>query len=283
MRPLSDRTVPAQLAGERSPRIDRMDWLRSLFISHGAPTLAIEESAPGQFLDELGGALGAPRAIVVASAHYESETPRVTTADAPDTVHDFGGFSNQLSRIRYEAPGAPELAEAIVDLLRDGGFAAEADPERGFDHGMWVPLHRMFPRRNIPVIGVSVSPHGDAARHYEMGLALSKLADEEILVIGSGGFVHNLSELDWRYRETLPFEWAVEFSDWMREALSSNDLARALAWRERAPHADLAHPTTEHLMPLFVAWGAAGEGARAYDLHRTWQYGSLGMHAFAFR
>lgn len=282
------RATEIRLARDaRKPRRNaytgRMDWLRSLFVSHGAPSLAIEDSAPGQFLDELGNALGRPRALVVASAHFGAERPTVSAAAENATVHDFRGFPSELSRIAYDAPGSPRIAAAVVDLLRHRGFDAALDPERGLDHGVWVPLHRMFPRRDVPVIALSVSARGDAARHFELGAALAELADEEILVVGSGGFVHNLGELDWRYRETLPFEWAVEFSDWMREAITNNDLRRALAWRERAPHADVAHPTTEHLMPLFVAWGAAGPGARAYELHRTWQYGSLAMHAYAFR
>ncbi len=260
-----------------------MDWLRSLFVSHGAPSLATEDTPPARFLDELGSALGRPRAIVVASAHFETEIPTLTGAVDPRTIHDFEGFPDGVDAIEYAAPGSPELAEMIADRMRATGYPVKIDRQRGLDHGIWVPLKRMFPAQDIPVVGLSIVRDADAETHYHLGTALAGLADEEILVIGSGGFVHNLSTLDWRYRETLPYDWAVDFSDWMRECISTDDLARACAWRKRAPHAALAHPSPEHLMPLFVAWGAAGPHARAYDLHRTWQYGSLALHSFAFR
>ena len=260
-----------------------MDWLRSLFDSHGAPSIVTEDTAPARFLDELGTALGRPRAIVVASAHFETDVPTLTGAHYPSTIHDFEGFSGGLDAIEYQPPGAPELADAIADRMRQSGYDVRVDNERGLDHGIWVPLKRMFPAQDIPVVGLSVVRDADAEAHYRLGAALSDLADEEILVIGSGGFVHNPSTMDWRYRETLPFDWAVDFSDWMRECISTDDLARACAWEKYAPHAAMAHPSHEHLMPLFVAWGAAGPHARAYDLHRTWQYGSMALHSFAFR
>lgn len=260
-----------------------MDWLRSLFVSHGAPTIATEDTPPARFLDELGTALGRPRAIVVASAHFECEVPTLTGALQPPTIHDFDGFNGGLAAIEYAAPGAPELAEAIAERMRRSGYPVRIDRERGLDHGIWVPLKRMFPSQDIPVIGLSVVRDADAETHYRLGSALADLADEEILVVGSGGFVHNPSTIDWRYRETLPYDWAVDFSDWMRECIATDDLARACTWERSAPHASMAHPSPEHLMPLFVAWGAAGPHARAYDLHRTWQYGSLALHSFAFR
>ncbi len=254
--------------------------LPSLFISHGAPTLALEDSLTGRFLDELGPVLPRPRAILIASAHMHAAQPVLTTSPAPATLHDFAGFPRELYAVRYPAPGAPMLATHAAGLLRDAGFDATTNAALPLDHGAWVPLLRMYPQADIPVVALSVSPQRDAAWHYALGAALAPLRDDDVLLIGSGGFVHNLGALDWQHAAHPPISWARDFAAWLAARVTDGDGASAMDWRAQAPQALRAHPTPEHLLPLFIAWGAAG-GAGTL-LHEAWEYGTLALHAFRF-
>ena len=264
---------------------DAMDasvHLPTLFLSHGSPMLAVEDSAAGRFLDGLGHSLPRPRAIVVASAHFTTDRPMLGGHDQPHTVHDFGGFPEPLYQIRYPAPGSPALAEDIAARLAHAGLAGKVRAGHGLDHGVWVPLRRMYPEADIPVVPLSVNPLADAAWHLALGQALAGLRSEGVLVVGSGGFVHNLGDLDWRHRDAPLAPWAAEFSAWMHERLAAHDRAALLDWQNQAPNARHAHPTTEHLMPLFVALGAAGNAAEVEVLHRSHELGTLALDAFAF-
>lgn len=263
-------------------RMDIPTRLPALFLSHGSPMLAIEESAAGRFLDGLGAQLPRPKAVVVASAHFMTDRPMVGGHPQPHTVHDFGGFPEPLYQIQYPVPGSPELAEDIVARLADAGLPAKVRPGHGLDHGVWVPLRRMYPDADLPVVPLSVLPHGTAAQHYAIGQALAPLRDEGVLVIGSGGFVHNLGDLDWQHKDAPLSPWAQAFGDWMHARLESHDLPALLDWQQRAPHAAHAHPTIEHLMPLFIALGAGGEAPQVRTLHRSHEFGSLALDAFAF-
>jgi len=256
--------------------------LPSLFLSHGSPMLAVQDSPAGRFLDGLGELLPWPKAIVVASAHFMTDRAMVGGHAQPETVHDFGGFPAELYTLRYPAPGAPDLAESIAQRLLDAGVPTRVRENHGIDHGVWVPLRRMYPQADIPVVPLSVMPHGNAAQHFAIGRALAPLRDEGVLVIGSGGFVHNLGELDWRHADAPLTSWAAEFAQWMHEKLDAHDLDAVLDWHARAPHAKRAHPTVEHLMPLFVALGAGGDAPAVRTLHRSHEFGSLALDAFAF-
>lgn len=254
--------------------------LPSLFLSHGAPTLALADSAAGRFLDGLAGLLPArPRAIVVASAHYMAPGPTLGAAPQPPTIHDFGGFPPALYQLRYPAPGAVDLAADVAGRLRAAGLPPQVDPRRGLDHGVWVPLLRAFPEADIPVLPLAVDPTRDASYHHRLGEALAPLRDDGVLLIGSGGFVHNLGDIDWQARDDRRTAWATDFADWMRERLLAGDRPALLDWQRQAPHARHAHPTVEHLMPLFVALGAGGA---ARELHHSTELGSLALDAFAF-
>ncbi|MDQ3056191.1 MAG: dioxygenase [Pseudomonadota bacterium] len=244
--------------------------------------LAVQHSPAGRFLDGLGATLPRPKAIVVASAHFIGEHPGVGAAALPATVHDFGGFPAHLYDIAYPAPGEPELAEAIARRLGDAGLHAELHPHHGIDHRVWVPLRRMYPHADIPVVPISVNPMADAAHHFRVGHALATLRDEGVLVIGSGGFVHNLGELDWGQPDAPMPAWASEFTAWMCDRLARNDVDALLDWERQAPNPRRAHPTVEHLMPLFVALGAGGEAPGVRTLHRSHEFGSLALDAFAF-
>jgi 4,5-DOPA dioxygenase extradiol len=223
-----------------------------------------------------------PRAIIVVSAHYPAAVAAAGGAAAPETVHDFHGFPAALYELRYPAPGEPALAQDVVARWRNAGLPARLDGLRGLDHGVWVVLRRMYPDADIPVVPVAVDPRSDAEHHLELGRALEPLREDGVLVIGSGGFVHNLGELDWHDDESPLAPWALEFRDWMDAALLAGDRAALLDWKSRAPHAQRAHPTVEHLMPLFVALGAAGKTAPPRRLHRSHRYGSLALDAYAF-
>jgi 4,5-DOPA dioxygenase extradiol len=247
--------------------------LPSLFVSHGAPTLPLDDVPARDFLRGLGRQIGRPSAIVVASAHWDTETPQANAVAANTTIHDFYGFPQPLYQLRYDAPGDARLAAEIAALT-----GALVDTGRGLDHGAWVPLMLMYPHADIPVLQLSVQSHRDAAHHIALGRSLSKLRDENVLVIGSGGFVHNLRRLDWGGGAEP--DWSRDFAGWMDDRLTARDEPALADWHRRAPHATTAHPTTEHLMPLFVAYGAGGPETRR--LHSSATFGSLRMDAYAF-
>jgi 4,5-DOPA dioxygenase extradiol len=211
-----------------------------------------------------------------------AERPSIGSASQPATVHDFGGFPAPLYQIQYPAPGSPELAARIAGLLASAGLDSHGKPNHGLDHGVWVPLRRMYPQAGIPVVPLSVNPHLDAAHHYAVGRALVSLRDEGVLVIGSGGFVHNLGDLDWGHPDAPMPDWATSFAGWTHARLAAGDLTALLDWERLAPNPRRAHPTVEHLMPLFTALGAAGEHFGVRTLHRSHELGSLALDAFAF-
>ena len=251
----------------------------ALFLSHGAPTLALEDNAVTRAWGELGRTL-APRAIVAVSAHWDTPDPAVTTASRLATIHDFHGFPRPLYDIRYEPPGDAALAERVTTLLAHGGFATKGDAKRGIDHGGWVPLRFMFPEANVPVIQLSVQPGRDAAHHVALGRALAPLRGEGVLVLGSGGIVHNLRELDWQGEGGKVTTWAKAFNDWIAANVASGDEEALVDWLARAPEPRRAHPTPEHFMPFFVALGAGGFPGRRLDY--GFDLGSLGMDGYAF-
>jgi 4,5-DOPA dioxygenase extradiol len=256
--------------------------LPTLFVSHGSPMLAIDDSATGRFLDGLGARWPAARAVVIISAHDLATVVRIGANPVPATVHDFQGFPPALSAIAYPARGEPVLAARIASALADAGIAARLDPTHGLDHGAWVPLRRMFPDARLPVVTVSIDPRGDAAQHAALGRALSFLPGEDVLVIGSGGFTHDLGGLRWDEPHATQAPQTAAFGDWLAARLEAADGEAILDWRRRAPHAAANHPTIEHLLPLFVAWGAAGPTPRALRLHHTVEFGALRLDAFAF-
>ncbi|MFI5001504.1 MAG: DODA-type extradiol aromatic ring-opening family dioxygenase [Reyranellales bacterium] len=249
----------------------------TVFVSHGSPTLILEDRPARAFLASLGSLLPRPKAIVSVSAHWDTEKPAVSLAAKPETIHDFYGFPEALYRLRYDAPGAPALAERVARLTGAGH-----DHHRGLDHGAWVPAMLAWPEADIPIFQLSVQPHLDPAHHIALGRKLSALRDEDILVMGSGSATHNLRALVRGGRESEPEPWAAEFDDWLAETVEKGDEAALAGYRTGAPNARMAHPTDEHFLPLHVAYGAAGEGARGRALHRSFSLGNLSMAAYAF-
>jgi 4,5-DOPA dioxygenase extradiol len=259
-----------------------MSKMPVLFVSHGAPTLPLESGAAHDFLAGVGAALDRPRAILAVSAHWESGQPAVSTAVQPETIYDFHGFPEALYRLRYPAPGAPQLAARVAGLLAAGGMPARPDPQRGLDHGAWTPLILMYPQADIPVTQLSVQPQAGAEYHLRLGEALRPLRDEGVLILASGSVTHNLREFRAHHRDAQPPAWVTEFNEWLAAALLEGRHADLAAYRSSAPHAVRNHPTEEHLLPLFVAAGAGGTESNARRLHSSYAYGVIGMDAYRF-
>jgi 4,5-DOPA dioxygenase extradiol len=249
----------------------------AVFVSHGAPLLAIEDGAAHRFLRGFGETLGRPRAILVASAHWTTQAPAVCAVAQPETIHDFGGFPRALYQLTYPAPGDPALAQRVTQLLAGANIECATDGRWGLDHGAWVPLMLMYPSADIPVLQLAIQPHRGTRHHLELGRALAPLRDEGVLILGSGGITHNLGALS--APAAAPVAWAVAFSDWMHETITAGDDDALVDYRNRAPQAAQNHPTEEHLLPLLVAAGAGGRGRR---VHTSTTYGSLMMDAYSF-
>lgn len=259
-----------------------METLPSLFISHGAPTYLIDPTMPRQALATLGHSLARPRAIVVISAHWDTEIPTVSTMAQPDMIYDFYGFPDILYQQQYTAPGDPQLAMQIVTLLTAAGFPVET-AERGYDHGAWVPLKIMFPAADIPVVTLSVQSRHSPEHHWRLGQALQSLAAQGVLILASGQIVHNLRRLDFKAEPDTPEAWAEQFLAWYEQKLEQRDTDTLLDYRQQAPHASLAHPTEEHLLPIYVALGAAGRNYAWTKYDWGFRLGSLSMNSYIFQ
>jgi 4,5-DOPA dioxygenase extradiol len=259
--------------------------MKSLFVSHGAPNLVLHPSEARSFMQSWGLGDEMPRAILVVSAHFNAAAPTLTADARPDMIYDFGGFEPELRDLVYPAPGSPEVAQEAARLLEAAGFGPLTVTGRGFDHGTWVPLMLMRPQADIPVVQLSVDPRRDADYHYRIGLALAPLAASGVMVIGSGAATHNLRELFGRgYAIDAPApDWVRAFGDWLDERIEAGDREALIAWQDKAPYARENHPTTEHLLPLYVAMGAAGEAAVGKRVHASHQYGVLMMDCYSFQ
>jgi len=256
--------------------------LPSLFLSHGAPTLPLTDTPARDFLSGLGGSLPRPKAILVVSAHWETGRPAVNAVAWNETIHDFYGFPRALYDLRYPAPGSPQLAEDIASRLRGAGFDCDVDRTRGLDHGAWVPLSLMYPAADVPILQLSVQPQLGPQHHLELGRALASLRDDGVLIVGSGSFTHDLSEFRGHGPNDPAPEWVNAFAEWFDRALAGNRVADLIAYRDRAPYARKNHPTEEHLLPLYVALGAAGADAKTTRLHASATYGVLRMDVYVF-
>ena len=259
-----------------------MSTLPTAFLSHGSPMHAIEAGIAGRAWADLGRRLPRPRAILIASAHWETSLPMLTGSPHPETIHDFGGFPDELYQIRYRASGAPEVASEIVAMLKAAEITAGVDGCRGLDHGAWVPLRWMYPKADIPVVQLSVQPGLDTAHHLRLGHALRPLTESGILIIGSGHTTHNLRDWSSSPQRDEPLPYVSEFSRWLQRSLAAGDADALTHYRDRAPGAIRAHPTEEHFLPLFIPWGAAGDGATAERIVEGFEAGALALDSFLF-
>lgn len=264
-----------------------MAKLPSLFVSHGGPNVVTDDTPARDFLRSLSTLVERPSAIVVMSAHFETDGVAVVADPQPGMIYDFGGFSPELYEMVYPAPGSTAVAEGVLDLLDAACLAPQRVEKRGYDHGTWTPLLLGFPDADVPVVQVSVDPSRNAAWHHSVGAALAPLREEGVLLIGSGHITHNLRALFPVMRHGRPSDPVLirqvnDFVGWFADTLAAGDTDALLDWRRRAPHVAENHPTDEHLMPIFFAHGAAGEAPRAERVHASKQYGFFAWDSYLF-
>lgn len=249
--------------------------LPALFISHGAPTLAIEQSATTSALARIGQNLPQPQAIVIMSAHWQSTKLEISGNPKPKTWHDFLGFDDELYKIRYPVSGHTLLAESLAQQLTAVGISCSVNPVRACDHGVWAPLRHVYPQADVPIVQISLPQHYDSFACYQLGAQLMKLRSEQILIIGSGNITHNLQAMRWQ-ADSID-NHAENFKLWLLRQLKS-DIPTALDW-QRYPEYQNIHPSDEHLLPLFFALGA---GQRVSVVHQSMAHHSLGMDIYRF-
>lgn len=259
----------------RKSALDNTAKLPALFISHGAPTLALEHSATTNALARIGQNLPKPRAIVIMSAHWQSAKLEISSNPAPKTWHDFSGFENALYEIQYPAAGQSRLAETIAQALSARHIEARLNPMRASDHGVWAPLLHLYPEADVPVVQISLPRHFDSFACYQLGAQLAQLRSEQVLMIGSGSITHNLQVMQW---DAKNFDKrALAFKHWLLKQLKTN-IPAALDWQQY-PEFKHIHPSDEHLLPLFFALGA---GQRVSVVHESMAHHSLGMDIYRF-
>lgn len=252
--------------------------LPTLFLSHGAPDILLSGDPTVAVWRGLAVRLPRPSAVAVVSAHWTATPVGITGAGDLATIHDFGGFPAELYARTYPARGSAELTASVADLLGSVGIDHQVHPHRGLDHGAWIPLALIYPDAGIPVIQVSL-PGDDLDACARLGEALAPLAGQGVLVIGSGGAVHNLRQLK---PGGPPDPWALGFASWLQETVETGDLTRLLEQLQRRDDLSRAHPSLEHFAPLVVAWAAGGRGGSGHSIHQGFTYGNLGMGGYAF-
>ncbi len=268
--------ITAAVAWEDAPAgLTNAASLPALFISHGAPTFAIEQSATTSALARIGQNLPKPRAIVIMSAHWISAKLEISSNPRPKTWHDFSGFDPKLHELQYPVAGHPALAESLAQQLSARDIACSVNPMRVCDHGVWSPLRHLYPAADVPIVQISLPQHYDSVACYQLGAQLARLRNEQILIIGSGNITHNLQALRWQ-ADSIDDD-AKDFKLWLLQQLKS-DIPSALDWQQY-PNYQNIHPSDEHLLPLFFALGA---GQRVSVVHESMAHHSLGMDIYRF-
>jgi 4,5-DOPA dioxygenase extradiol len=243
-----------------------------LYLSHGAPPLA-DDALWTRQLAGWSAELDRPTAILVVSAHWEEAPLTIGATSTAPLVYDFWGFPERYYEVTYPAPGAPELAARVRELVRGDRIPVHDAPDRGLDHGAYVPLVEMFPKADIPVLQISM-PSLDPRQLFEIGRRLAPLRAEGVLIMGSGFFTHNLQGMSFATpSDAEPPSWSAEFDLWGKEALLAGDIDAVLDFERKAPAARLAHPRIEHFAPLFISLGAAGGMERPKSVIDGYWYG----------
>lgn len=248
-----------------------MQKAASLFISHGAPTFALDSSALVDKLSALGAGLSKIKAVLVVSPHWQTNQLEVMTTAQPETIHDFYGFPEALYELQYPVQGCPALASEAASLLKVAGLDCAVNSIRGLDHGAWVPLMHLFPEANVPAFQISLPYTARPEMAYALGQAIAPLKEQGVLILGTGGITHNLGHF---MRRDVDLSYVAKFGDWVRKAILENRVEDLLNYRQLAPSAAQAHPTDEHFLPLFVALGSRSadevleviDGGISYDI-----------------
>ena len=264
--------------------------LPPIFVSHGSPMIALEPGAAGAFLGKLGPAIdaafGRPKAILAISAHTSARAPVLLAAARHEAVYDFGNFDPKLFTLRYDTSGAPALATEVAQLLTRAQIDVHTVAEGGLDHGIWTALRYLYPHADVPVLPLAFVLSQSPAQQFALGAALSPLASQGVLVMGTGSITHNLRRAlagGLRANPDQPeIPESTAFREWLRARSAALDWDALLDYRKQAPHAVDMHPTDEHLLPWFVAAGAGGRLHPPQRLHASVTLGSLGMDAYAF-
>jgi len=244
--------------------------------------MAVQDSPARDFLQTLAGHHPAPQGILMISAHWETPGPAVGATEQLETIHDYYGFPEEFYRFRYPAHGDPVLARRAALLITAAGLGAVASSPRGLDHGAWLPLMLAYPDAAIPVTQLSLCSGAGPEGHFQLGAALRPLRDEGVLFLCSGALTHNLREIDREAPPGAAAGWAEEFSEWMTRRVTAGGTGDLIRYRELAPNAARNHPSEEHILPLFVALGAASPGAAGRHLHHSINYRVLAMDAYAW-
>lgn len=251
--------------------------LSPVFFAHGSPVLAVEDSAASRFLKGFAASRPTPDAIVILSAHWETEGLKLSAPGPLRTFHDFRGFPDALYRISYPAVAEEEHVDMVARLLEAAGYDVELDGERGLDHGAWVPLSLAYPDAAIPVVALSLPAGSTPASLHALGKILAPLKDQGVLIAGSGSTTHNLGKL--QPQGSAAPDWALRFDKWLDTGLKSGAIGYFDAVQD-APDFRRNHPTEEHLLPLFFAFGAGDADVEL--VHRSYEFGSLSMSYFEF-
>lgn len=252
--------------------------MTTLFVSHGAPTLALEPGNTGRVLADIAASFPQPDAILVVSAHWDTRVPMVSLASQPETIHDFAGFPPALYAQQYPAPGAPQLAQQVAALLQSHEIPVQIHPQRGLDHGAWVPLMLMYPEADIPVTQLSIQSRNTPAQQFALGQALQTLHAQNVLILASGAITHNLADFFTGDRDAEPLSYVTAFADWIAARIQAQQWQSLLNYRMECPQGRQAHPTEDHLMPLFVAAGSGKGTVVRFTPEST--YGILAMDAY---
>lgn len=253
----------------------------TLFVSHGTPMLAFGDDPFHHRLKEFAAGLPKPKAIVVVSAHsVSSDSVHVLKTEQNRIQYDFSGFPRELYEIQYAPPGAPWLSEEIASLLHEAQFKVEIDTTAALDHGVWVPLMALYPQGDVPVVRVSLPLSLVPAQVLKIGHTLSKLRERGVMMIGTGGAVHNLRELKWSEKSGPGAPWAHEFESFIVTVLQHKDVDTLLGAEEH-PHFFRAHPSNEHFLPIYFTVGAALPNDEIQVIHRGIEYDSLSMLTFS--
>lgn len=259
------------------PNTERMP---ALFIGHGSPMNAIEDNEFVRGMIEQGKKLSKPKAIVVVSAHWETNGTFVTAMENPRTIHDFGGFPQELYEQQYPAPGSPELAAEISKLVKPENTVG-LDHKWGLDHGAWTVVKHLFPNADIPVIQLSIDYKKEPSYHYELAKQLTKLRDKGILIVGSGNIVHNLGKIAWaKMNENYGYDWALEMNENVKKWVLNENHQELINFRKQGQAFDLSIPTPEHYLPLLYTIGVKDKNESVSLFNDKYVGGSISMTSF---
>lgn len=254
-----------------------------VFVSHGAPTFAIEPGRAGPLLRAIGERvrrMPGLRAVLVISPHWHTRGLRIGSSHRPETIHDFGGFPRELYALSYPSPGSPDVADEVRATLEQAGVTAQLAPSQGLDHGAWVPMMYLIPDASVPVLQLSLPLEFDAAQVLALGRALAPLREQGVLIVASGGLTHNLYEFRGAGQAAAP-DYVNDFVQWARQAVTRHD-DEALVDFHSAPHSGRAHPSDEHFLPLLVAAGASSHDEPVEVIDGGVTYGVLSMEGYVF-